>query len=207
MNNDELISKLSLKNCPVKVVRLPYKSLLQWLGLSFLWLALIMSLIGVRKDFYHIFKDVTFILYCSILLGLAVSSAYSSLSFSIPDKHSRILYWTPYLSLVSWVLVLLLSVNDRTSSNFEDGFLCMRDILIFSSIPAFVLFRNVKQGSVLQTSITGIFCILGSGGLGALATQLTCQDSFGFHHLLWHVPSVVSLGLLGFFIGKKLKVY
>jgi hypothetical protein len=207
MNNGQLISKLAMDIKPVKVLRSPYHSLLRWLGLSFLWLILGIMLLGVRKDIGYIFKDATFILYFFILLGLAITSAYSSLSFSIPDKQERILYWLPFSILASWILLLIFSLNELTSSIFKEGLMCVRDILIFTSAPVILLFNRVKQGSVLQTTVTGILCLLGSGGLGALATQFTCQDSFGFHHLIWHVPPIMVLGFLGIFIGKKLETF
>lgn len=205
MNNSELISKLALNIKPVKVVKSPHQSLLRWLGLSFLWLVLGIVIVGIRKDILYVYKHVTFITYLFVLLVLAISSAYSGLSFSIPDKRARSLYCVPFCLLASWIILIVVSVNELTPSRFEEGLMCVRDIFIFSSVPGALLFRSIKQGSVLQSTITGILCLLGAGGIGTLATQFTCQDSFGFHHLIWHVPPVVALGLTGILVGRKLR--
>lgn len=200
MNNEQLINELVKRNKSVTRIHSPKTSLLHWMIVSGVWIIICMLIIGVRTDF-----NLEFGLYFFILLFLAVTSAYGCLNLSIPDNHSRTIYWGPFTVFGLWILLLLISMLTPDGVNSEDGLLCLRDIVIFSLVPAAFLFSRVKKGSVLQTTITGILCALASAGLGALATQFTCQDSYGIHQLQWHVPTVVGLMSFGIIIRGKFR--
>lgn len=205
MNNKDLISKLASNNTPVVIIQRPLKSLVLWLGLSFMWLGLGLSITGFRKDFRVVFNETSFVFFSFVIFALALSSAYSSLSFSIPDRHKKILSQLPFIILGSWITALLFFSHELTI-NLRSDLHCFREVFLFSSVPAYLLFRHVRKGSVLQTTLTGILSLLAAAGLGALAVHFICKDSFGVHQLLWHVPPVVILGGIGILVGRKLKV-
>lgn len=201
MNNLDFISQLSKEVRPVEVVRKPLKNFYLLSIISFGWLLTGVLFIEPRHDVSEVLHDGLFWRSTLIIFLLAISSVVSSLFLSIPDKHHRSLYLIPGITALAWIGYIGLGVFTYKFSIGENGILCLRDIFLFSLLPTVILIRQVSRGSVLRTSVTGIFTLLGGAAIGAVGAQFTCQDDPGLHVLVWHLMPVFSLVLLGGLFG------
>lgn len=202
MNSHQFIDQLTNNLKPVSTVNRPASSLGIFVFISFSWLVLGIFYIGFRTDLSIVIDQFSFWFATLLILLIALASGITSLIISIPDRYNRFVYIVPVTSAFLCFGSLIFSMISSDHHHIGEGLYCVRDILLFSIVPTFLLIRMVSKGSVLQRKVAGAFSLLSGTAIGAFGTQFTCRDEFGLHLFVWHFLPVAIFVLTGYLLGK-----
>jgi len=202
MKNEEFIQKLSQEPRKNKIESSRKRFFKWFLSLIFCFLAGF-SFLGIREEWRIVFKDPQLLMQNILLILIVISASFSALVLSSPgSERKKSLKFFVLTPVFLWGVLLLFSFHQSPIAG--NGYGCLQDILLFSTIPAILLFLVVKKGATILRSFSGFLILIASTSAGAWALQFTCHND-GFAHLLvWHFIPVATLGALGSFLGKKI---
>lgn len=204
MKTNELINKLSesLRQQPPRPL---WQDFIRWAVISFIAIAMGVSLMGLRDDLTHTFLSGWFQSECLFLLSFGLLCAWTAIMAGRPDqKFGALSKIFLILGIFGWIAFLLRALKGEPFdfAAAAPGWSCLMAVILFSMIPAIILFRRLRQMAPTSLGQTGLWAAASVGILSALGVNLICSNSDGEHLLIWHFGPVLMISLVGFALGR-----
>ena len=210
MRTEDLIQQLAADAVPVRPLRPVAPRVAGWLVLAGASLAVVMMLMGVRRELGDAADRVDFTLEAALLLLTAVSAAIGALVVSIPGAEVKPrVRWIPVALGVTCVLLAAGELAYAAMTGAPTGRLtfawhCVYKTTSVAIVPGLVLFLMVRRGAPLQTGWAGLLAVLATVAIGVLGANIICPNDRPLHMLLWHVAPLMLLAGAGAGLGKWL---
>ncbi|MDD2722372.1 MAG: DUF1109 domain-containing protein [Gallionella sp.] len=204
-NMDDLIASLSKEVTPLKPAPHPLRLGLKWLAIATAYLAVTLSIFGVRPDLMQQFIKPVFSAEIMALCGIFIASALSAAVLSFPDLHQkRALAFAPLLMFALFVGVMGFAWHaDQPPAPLPmHSFECTLSILMFSLLPALAIFNVLRRYASTHLSYSGIAALLFAFSTGALWLRLYEATDSVVHLIEWHYLPIMGVILVGGWLGK-----
>jgi hypothetical protein len=206
-NIDKLIGSLATDLKPVRPEVSPAVILLRWLVASLLWLLAMHYFFGTRDD---LTQRLTSLLFSTEIISLSliiITCAISVTYLSYPDQRQKpwIIY-LPVIPVFSFIIIMYVALmNDVPHPPSEEpGYMCLLCIMAFSSVPSFVIFRELKKQATTKPMLAGALAMVASTALGCLALRICEQYDDVAHTIIWHYLPILGFSFIGLLVGRKL---
>ncbi|MBS0517437.1 MAG: DUF1109 family protein [Proteobacteria bacterium] len=210
METEELIGRLAAgAGRPVRRLAPPSARLLFWLAVSLPWIAVVVTVMGVRPDLTARFEDPRWIVEQGAALVTAVAAALAAFCAGVPGRPrwERVV---PIVPVVVWIgAVGFGCLQDWIRPGpggvmFESDWACLPGIVFVGAAPGIAMAVMLHKGAPLAP-----FVSVGLGGLAAAALadfglRLFHAQDAGLMVLVWQVGSVALLTVLSAAIGRHL---
>lgn len=103
---------------------------------------------------------------------------------------------------MAWPLLLVGASLFTEDLHSEIGWKCVRNIMLLSFLPAFLLARMLRRAAPLKTGKASFFALLGCSTLACAGTRFICPHDEISHFLLWHSLPTLGMSIAGFFFGR-----
>lgn len=204
---DKLIGELSKQGGAVKTAPHPFMLSAQWMAAAVVYLAVALSISGIRPDLASKFQDAFFFLEILALLCFFVSSSISAALLSYPDLHQkRAVAYTPAGALVLLVLVMFFAWRaDVPPAPLPiHSFRCSLEITLLSLLPISWTFYVMRRYASTYHRGAGGIALLFAFSIGALWLRLAENTDSVSHLIQWHYLPLFAFGISGMWLGKKL---
>lgn len=210
MPTEQLIQQLAAEAAPVRRLRPVGARVAGWFVLAFSSLAVVMVLMGVRRELGDAADRVDFTLEAALLLLTAVSASVGALIVSIPGAEVKPwVRWMPVAFAAACVLLAAGELAYAAATGVPTGRLtfawhCVYKTTSVATVPGIVLFLMVRRGAPLHTGWAGMLAVLATVAMGVLGANIICPNDRPLHMLLWHVAPLVLFAGGGVALGKWL---
>jgi hypothetical protein len=202
MKTESLIETLSQDARPVKPLLRPSLRLALWSLFAALWMAAAIAVIGRRNDLGSIYQSPGFLLQAILLAALALLSAYSAFSLSVPGRKKSWLLIVPAIVLLFWLFWIASEVFSADALEAGTGLNCLRNILLLSLPPGFLLCFMLKKAMPLKAGTAGMLAALGTAALANMGTRFLCHHENPLHLFIWHFLPVFAFTCAGAIVGR-----
>lgn len=207
MNTDKLIENLSGDLQPVVVTPCPYKIFTKSIGLALLYIILVLAIVGVRDDIVVNLASPLFMAEIFVLAVTISSGLLAAFFLSFPDicqKKSVLFY--PVISFLLFVAIMTVGYINDVSVNVvaEKNIVCTLDIVMFSFIPAIMIFRTIRKQASTYCCTAGFITLLTASSIGAIILRFSEKIDSITHIIDWHYLPLVGFGMVGMLLGKKI---
>jgi hypothetical protein len=206
-----LIHDLAADAAPVRPLRPVPARVAGWLVLAVASLAVVMMMMGVRRELGDAADRLDFTLEAALLLLTAVSAVIGALVVSIPGAADAKPYvrWIPVAFGVACVVLAAGEVGYAALIGAPIGRLtfawhCMFKTTSVATVPGVVLFLMLRRGASLRTGWAGLLAVLATAAIGVLGANIICPTDRPLHMLLWHVMPLMVFAAAGAGLGKWL---
>jgi hypothetical protein len=181
-----------------------------WLVLASLSLAVVMLLMGVRRELGDTSDRVDFAVEGALLLMTAVAAVTGALLVSIPGAAVRRgVRWTPVILGASCILLAAGELTYAAMTGAPTGRLtfawhCVYKTTSVAIVPGIVLFVMLQRAAPLQTAWAGLLAALATASIGVLGANIICPNDRPLHMLLWHVLPLTLFAGAGAALGRWL---
>jgi hypothetical protein len=173
-------------------------------------LAVVMVLMGVRRELGDTADRVDFTVEAALLLLTAVSASVGALVVSIPGAEAK--PWVRWMPVAFGVACVLLAAGElayAAATGAPTGRLtfawhCVYKTTSVAIVPGIVLFLMVRRGAPLHTGWAGMLAVLATVAMGVLGANIICPNDRPLHMLLWHVAPLMIFAGGGVALGKWL---
>lgn len=210
MRTDELIQQLSTDLPPVRpLARLPVR-LAGWAVISATSFAVVLVLMGVRRELGDVLDRADFAFEAALLLLTAISAAVGALTMSVPgDARSVLVKWLPVgaaLACVLWALgeLAFASATGAPTGRVTFAWHCVYKTASIAVVPSVALFALLRRAAPLDGAWSGLLALLATAAVGVLGANTICPTDRPMHMLLWHVLPLVLFGGVGAGLGTWL---
>lgn len=202
---EELITKLSQDPETKNPAQHPCMLSLKWIGwaVGYILLSLIFS--GLRPDLMLKLHEPWFVAEVTILTGIFIATALSAALLSFPDMHQMHKpAFSPAVMFVLFVLIMFLSWQaDRPPAPLPvHSFECTVSIIVFSLLPAFWTFFEMRKFASTHYRWAGSTALLSAFSVGALWLRLHEANDSIMHVVQWHYLPMIAIGITGLWLGK-----
>lgn len=204
MKTEVLIHNLAQKATPVKRLSAPHIRFIKWLASSMFCLLIGILYHGLNIDVDTVASQPAFDFQLVILVALVISSGFSAFIMSVPGEIKSLIKYFPIGTLGLLLLVILISIYSTNSVSAGSGLSCIRDVVFLGGIPGFLLIFLLRKARPLDFAKVGLFAFISSSAIGALGTNLICENHDPLHILVWHFMPVLVLGGAGIVFGRWL---
>lgn len=212
MKTDELISQLVDEAKPVKRLWHPALRVGAWLLVSFAWLfGLIFLVWGFRNDLAMQFEHPLYVAEIVLSFLTAVSSGAAASWLAVPDARGK--SWLRFIPLVVLIpLVGLCGYILVGTPNYPKALLlfdgrgldCVFDILLFSLVPAVMLYFMVKKAATTHYYWMSGLALLAVGSFAYMCQRLIEKNDDMVHIFQWHIAPILLLSLIGIMLGRSI---
>ncbi|MFZ2161423.1 MAG: DUF1109 domain-containing protein [Sideroxyarcus sp.] len=204
---EQLIKGLSKEAQPVNPAPHPYLLSLQWIGAAALYLIVTLALTGLRPDWRASLDDIWFAAEIVTLFALFIVTALSAALLAFPDLHQkRLLAYAPVVPAVLFVAVILSAwyADNPPAPLPEHSIECTCSILLTMLLPALWTFYSLRRYASTHYRLAGSIALLSAFSVGALWLRLHEVNDSIAHVVEWHYLPMLSVGVLGLWLGKVL---
>jgi len=207
MNTDDLISELTSRVEPVRVLPPPATRFLRWSALAVVSAVAAVAVFGMRPHLPDVLREPDFIATALLAFGTAALAGAAALVLVIPGaERSPVLRAATATLAIVWTIVAIAAVirTGHGLSGAADWPICFVRVMAIAAVPGFVLFRMVRAAAPLRLSWTSALATTAPLATGALAIQFVCPIDNPAHALLGHVGPVLVIGLVGVLMARRL---
>lgn len=210
MRTEDLIQQLAVEATPVRPLRPVAVRAVGWLALAGLSLAVVMTLMGVRRELGDTADRVGFTLEAALLLLTALSAVVGALLVSVPGAGmTRRVRWIPVGLGVACVVLAAGELAYAAMSGAPTGRLtfawhCIYKTTSVAVVPGIALFVMLRRAAPLQPGWAGMLAVLATAAVGVLGANIICPTNRPLHMLLWHVAPLMLFAGLGAALGRWL---
>jgi hypothetical protein len=206
-NIDDLVARLAQDAGIVKPAENPFILSLKLTGAAVIYLAVSLSLSGLRPDWPEKFHSLWFVSEVVALTGIFFFTSLSAALLGFPDQYQkRKLVMAPIWMFVLFLMVLFFATQaDNPPSPLPlHSFQCTLGITLMAVLPAVWTFYAMRRYASTHYRLAGIFAILSAFSVGALWLRLhEATDSIS-HVVEWHYLPMLAISIVGFWLGKRL---
>ena len=210
MRTEELIQRLAADAKPVRPLRPLLVRVAVWAALAASSLAVVMLLMGVRRELGDASDRADFAIEAALLLVTALSAAFGALVISIPGAtRSPLVRWVPIvagIACVAWATgeLVTASMIDAPVGRISFAWHCVYKTTSVAAVPGVVLFLMVRRAAPMHAAWAGLLAILATAAVGVLGANIICPNDRPWHMLLWHVVPLMLFAALGAALGAWL---
>jgi hypothetical protein len=168
------------------------------------------SMIGTRIDMGAALGDVRFIFKLLITLSLVATTAILLDRTGRPDVLVGGRKWGLSLPLVLALAGALVEMCATTSNAWathaigRNGLECLMLIPLLSVAPLACLLHAFRLAAPGRPGIAGSAAGLMAGGIAASLYALHCDDDSPLFILIWYMPAIALVVLIGYVLGNRL---
>lgn len=210
MPTEDLIQQLVAEASPVRPLRPLSARVAGWFVLALASLALVMGLMGVRRELGDAADRIDFAFEAALLLLTAITAAVGALLLGIPGADERAhVRWLPMTLALACVVAAAAELTYAAMIGAPTGRLtfawhCVYKTTSVAAMPGAVLFVMVRRGAPLHAAWAGLLAVLAAAAMGVLGANIICPNDRPVHMLLWHVLPLLFFAALGAGLGKRL---
>ncbi len=204
---ENLIGELAQESAAVKPARHPLSSSLQWIGLGFVYLLVLLLFKGVRNELLLALQHPWFVAEIALLVAVLLTTSISAALLSFPDMYQmRRLVWMPLAAFVLFAGVLFMAWRaDTPPAPFPiHGIECTLAIIAASILPCVWMLYFMRKLASTHYQMAGSIALLHAFSIGALWLRLQENNDSILHVLQWHYLPMIVFGLVGLWMGKKI---
>lgn len=206
-NLDSLVESLAADVRPVKKLLSPLRLTLLWSAAAVIYLVVTLLLSGFRTDIAQSLRNVWFDMELLALLLLFVSASLSAAVLAFPDLHQkRALAWAPLVSLVLFIVVMTGAwlADSPPSPKPVHSIECTISITLTALLPALWTFLSLRRYASTHSHWAGSVALLSAFSVGAIWLRLHEETDSIAHVVAWHYLPMLAIGVIGFWLGKRL---
>jgi hypothetical protein len=208
MNNlDSLVESLAADVKPVKRLLSPLQLTLLWSAAAIIYLVVTLLLTGFRADIAQSLRNVWFNMELLALLLLFVSATLSAAVLAFPDLYQRrALAWAPVVTLLLFIAVMVGAwlADSPPSPKPVHSIECTASITLTALLPALWTFLSLRRYASTHSQWAGSVALLSAFSVGAIWLRLHEETDSIAHEVVWHYLPMLAIGLIGFWLGKRL---
>ena len=210
MRTDELIQQLAGDLEPVRPLRPIAVRVAAWLALAAGSLAMVMFLMGVRRELGDASDRADFAVEALLLLVTALSAATGALVISVPGaERSRLVRWLPLIAAIGCVVwaageLVFAAATGATTGRLTFAWHCVYKTTSVAAVPGVALFLMVRRAAPMHAVWAGVLSVLATTAVGVLGANIICPNDRPLHMLLWHVTPLILFAALGGWLGSRL---
>lgn len=204
---DRLVAELAEGAKAVVPAPHPYRLGLKWLAAAIAYLALLLSLTGLRPDWAHALMQPLYDAELLMLMLMLVSAILCAALLSFPDLHQkRALVLVPlWLSGAFWLLLTGAGLAQQPGVPLPvHSFECTLSISLVAILPAAGLFFAMRRFASTHYYLAGTIALLSAFSVGALWLRLHEVNDSIPHVIEWHYLPMLAAGLAGVGLGRWL---
>jgi hypothetical protein len=210
VRTDELIQQLASDLEPVRPLRPVSLRVAGWVVLAGASLAMVMLLMGVRRELGDTLDRADFAFEALLLLATALSAAAAALVISVPGaEQSRLVRWLPMVGGIACLLwaageLGLAAATGAPTGRLTFAWHCVYKTTSVAAIPGAALFLMVRRAAPMHATWAGLLAVLATTAVGVLGANIICPNDRPLHMLLWHVAPLLLFAALGAALGTWL---
>lgn len=208
MNNlDSLVESLAADAKPVKKLLSPLRLTLLWSVAAVIYLAVTLLISGFRADIAQALHNPWFNMELLALLLVFVSASLSSAVLAFPDLHQkRVLAWAPLVTFALFIAVMVGAwlADSPPSPKPVHSIECTISITLTALLPALWTFVSLRRYASTHSHWAGSVALLSAFSVGAIWLRLHEETDSIAHELAWHYLPMLAIGMIGFWLGKRL---
>ncbi len=204
---DNLIDSLAMDAAPLKPAPHPLQLSLGWTAAAALYLVVSLWLSGLRPDLAQKLQETWFFAELAALALLFVATSLSAAVLAFPDLHQmRRTAIAPVglFALFAAILFFAWRADVPPAPLPVHSFECTISITLFSLLPAAWTFFSMRKFASTHYHWAGSIALLSAFSVGALWLRLHEVNDSIVHVLLWHYLPMLGIGLIGWWLGRKL---
>ncbi|RFC35236.1 MAG: hypothetical protein DID92_2727744087 [Candidatus Nitrotoga sp. SPKER] len=205
-NIDNLITRLAQDEIRVKTAPHPFILSLQWMGAAGIYLAVSLTLFGLRPDLLEKFHSVWFVAEIGVLLGILIVTSISAALLAFPDLYQkRNLALAPAWMLALFLLTLFLAwrADNPLIPLPVHSFECTLGITVMSLLPTVWIFSSMRRYASTHYRLAGSVALLSAFSVGALWLRLHEVNDSIVHVIKWHYLPMLAIGIIGLWLGQR----
>ncbi len=208
MNNlDSLVESLAADARPVKRLLSPVRLTLLWSAAAIIYLVVTLLLTGFRTDIAQSLRNPWFNMELLTLLLVFVSATLGAAVLAFPDLYQkRALAWAPLVAFLLFTATMAgawlvdLPPSPKPVHNIE----CTASITLTALLPALWTFLSLRRYASTHSQWAGSVALLSAFSVGAIWLRLHEDTDSITHVVVWHYLPMLAIGLIGFWLGKRL---
>lgn len=208
MNNlDSLVESLAADAKPIKKLPSPLRLTLLWSIAAIIYLAVTLLLSGFRADIAQSLRNPWFDMELLALLMVFVSAMLSAAVLAFPDLHQkRVLAWTPAVTFLLFTAVMASAwlADSPPSPKPVHSIECTASITLTTLFPALWTFLSLRRYASTHSQWAGSVALLSAFSVGAIWLRMHEETDSIAHVVVWHYLPMLAIGLIGFWLGKRL---
>jgi hypothetical protein len=210
VRTEELIQQLAADGAPVRRLRPVVVRVVAWIALAVVSLAVVMMLMGIRRELGDALDRADFTLEALLLAVTAISAAAGALVMSVPGaEQSRLVRWIPVTTAVLCIVwavgeLAVAAATGAPSGRLTFAWHCVYKTTSVAVLPGVALFLMVRRAAPMHAGWAGLLAVLATAAVGVLGANIICPNDRPLHMLLWHVAPLAVFAALGAALGSWL---
>ncbi|MBK9160067.1 MAG: DUF1109 domain-containing protein [Nitrosomonadales bacterium] len=183
----------------------PYLLGLKWITAAFAYLAVSLSLSGLRPDLAQALQQPWFAAELALLLLVFIATSISAALLAFPDLHQkRWLAFAPGALFALFVLLLLSAwrADVPPAPLPVHSIECTQDITLLSLLPAAWVFFLLRGYASTHPHWAGSIALLAAFSVGAIWLRLYEINDSIIHVIQWHYLPMLGVAFFGWIAGK-----
>lgn len=204
---DNLIATLAEDVRQVEPAAHPFFLSLKWIGAAAIYLVAALAVSGLRADFSDKLQSPMFVAEIAALFGIFASTSFAAALLAFPDMHQKKkLVFAPLVAFALFLLTLFFAWHqDMPAAPLPvHSFECTLSIMLMALLPSIWIFYSMRNYASTHSALAGGNALLASFSIGALWLRLHEVNDSILHVIAWHYLPMLSIGLVGLWLGKKI---
>lgn len=200
----------ALADCatPVRRLRSPHARMATWFGLSILYAAAVVAIMGLRPDIGDRLHEPKFLVEFGAALMTSMLAAGAAFCAGCPGRP----LWerfAPLPALAVWLGSLGAGCWDGWLTHGPDGLRVVPDLACFpyivmvAVVPAILILAMIRRGAPIAPISATMLASLAAASLGAAALRLFHDQDASVMVLVWQIGSVALLTTIGALLGRS----
>lgn len=205
-NIEGLIDGLARDAVPIKPALHPFMLSLRWMGVATVYLLVALWLSGLRPDLIQKLHEPWFFIEVACLVMIFVATSVSTAVLVFPDLHQmEKMALTPLGVFLIFTVVMFFSwkADVPPAPLPVHSFECTISITLFSLLPAVWTFFSMRKFASTHYRWAGSIALLSAFSVGAIWLRLYETNDSISHVIEWHYLPMLGVGLVGWWLGKR----
>ena len=210
MRTEDLIQELVSDARPVTRLQPVARRLLGWVVLAAGSFAVVLFLMGVRRELGDSSDRADFAFEAALLIITAMSAAIGALVISVPGaERSPLVRWAPIVAATASVLwaageLVYAAATGAPTGRLTFAWHCVYKTSCVGAVPGIALFLMVRRAAPTRAMWAGLLAVLATAAVGVLGANVICPNDRPLHMLLWHVAPLMLFAAIGAALGTWL---
>jgi len=210
VRTEDLIQELVSDARPVTRLQPVARRLLGWVVLAAGSFAVVLFLMGVRRELGDSSDRADFAFEAALLIITAMSAAIGALVISVPGaERSPLVRWAPIVAATASVLwaageLVYAAATGAPTGRLTFAWHCVYKTSCVGAVPGIALFLMVRRAAPTRAMWAGLLAVLATAAVGVLGANVICPNDRPLHMLLWHVAPLMLFAAIGAALGTWL---
>ena len=205
-NIEELLDSLAQDAAPVKPAPHPLTLSLVWVTAALVYVVLSLWISGLRPDLMQKLHEPWFVAEVVVLMLIFLATSLSAAVLAYPDLHQmNKAAWAPagLFAIFMGILFFAWRADVPPAPLPVHSFECTASITLFALLPAVWTFLSMRKFASTHYRWAGSVALLFAFSVGALWLRLYELNDSIIHVMQWHYLPMLGIGLIGWWLGKR----